>query len=304
MTEELKRANLQIIEKFLNSTRTDNTESSYRSDLINFLESVNKSLLDIDVDDINHYFNKVLLYKPDSNEKYKPRSKNRKISSLKNFYSYLKRKKMIEDNPLDGFKKFTVDTNEETKILTKQEVEKLLKHIKNKIKKAKSEYQQVLQMRNYAITTLLIKTGMRIEECLNLTPEEFRMETSEIVLVGDESKGKISRTLYFNDKTKQVMQDYLDVRNKLNKNNLDYIFLSDNGKKMTTNSVNSLLQNYGEECDVEGITNHKLRHYFAITFYDKYKDINLVRTALGHSSIETTMLYIHEATDVEKMRNL
>lgn len=304
MTEELKQMNLDLIEKFLNSTRTGNTESSYRSDLINFLESVNKSLLDIDIDDINHYFNKVLLYKIDSDEKYKPRSKNRKISSLKNFYSYLKRKKMIDDNPLEGFKKFTVDTNEETKILTKQEVDKLLKHIRNKIKKAKSEYQQILQIRNYAITTLLIKTGMRIEECLNLTPEEFRMETSEVVLVGDESKGKVSRTLYFNDKTKQIMQDYLDVRNKLNKNNLNYIFLSDNGKKMTTNSVNSLLQNYGEECDIEGITNHKLRHYFAITFYEKYKDINLVRTALGHSSIETTMLYIHEATDVEKMRNL
>jgi len=304
MTEELKKMNLELIEKFLNSTRTDNTENSYRSDLINFLESVNKSLLDIDIDDINHYFNKVLLYKIDSDEKYKPRSKNRKISSLKNFYSYLKRKKMIDDNPLEGFKKFTVDTNEETKILTKQEVDKLLNHIKNKIKKTKSEYQEVLQIRNYAITTLLIKTGMRIEECLNLTPEEFRMDTSEIVLVGNESKGKVSRTLYFNEKTKQIMQDYLDVRDKLNKNNLNYIFLSDNGKKMTTNSVNSLLQNYGEKCDIEGITNHKLRHYFAITFYGKYKDINLVRTALGHSSIETTMLYIHEATDVEKMRNL
>ena len=100
------------------------------------------------------------------------------------------------------------------------------------------------------------------------------------------------------------MQDYLDVRNILNKNNLDYIFLSNNGKKMTTNSTNELLQNYGEECDIYGITNHKCRHYFAINLYNKYKDINLVRTALGHVDISTTMLYIHESTDVEKMRNL
>lgn len=304
MTENLKQVNLELIEKFLNSTRTDNTETSYRSDLINFLESVNKSLLDIDIDDINYYFNKVLLFKPDSEEKYKPRSKNRKIASLNNFYSYLKRKKMVSDNPLEGFKRFKVDTNEETKILTKQEVDKLLNHIKKKIKNAKTEYQRILQIRNYALVTLLIKTGMRIEECLGLTPKEFRMDTSEIFLIGDESKGKVSRTLYFNEKTKQIMQDYLDIRNTLNKNNLDYIFLSNNGKKITTNSANELLQNNGEECDIYGITNHKCRHYFAINLYNKYKDINLVRTALGHVDISTTMLYIHESTDVEKMRNL
>ncbi len=304
MTENLKQVNLELIEKFLNSTRTDNTESNYRSDLINFLESIDKSLLDIDIDDINYYFNKVLFYKPDSNEKYKPRSKNRKIASLNNFYSYLKRKKMIDDNPLEGFKRFKVDTNEETKILTKQEVDKLLNHIKKKIKNVKTEYQKILQIRNYALVTLLVKTGMRIEECLSLTPKEFRMDTSEIVLVGDELKGKVSRTLYFNEKTKQIMQDYLDIRYKLNKNNLDYIFLSNGGKKMTPNSTNELLQEYGEECDINEITNHKLRHYFAITLYDKYKDINLVKTALGHIDISTTMLYIHGSTEVEKMRNL
>ena len=148
MTENLKQINLELIEKFLNSTRTDNTETNYRSDLINFLESVDKSLLDIDIDDINYYFNKVLFYKPDSDEKYKPRSKNRKIASLNNFYSYLKRKKMLLDNPMEGFKRFKVDTNEEVKILTKQDVDKLLKHIKMKIKNAKSEYQRVLQIRN------------------------------------------------------------------------------------------------------------------------------------------------------------
>jgi len=311
MTEELKKANLELIERFLNSTRTDNTEISYRSDLINFLESVDKSLLDVDIDDINYYFNKVLIYKPNNTddeekEKYKPRSKNRKIASLNKFYKYLLKKKLVEDNPLEGFERFKVDTKEETKILTKQEVDKLLKHIKMKIKNAKSEYQRVLQIRNYALVTLLIKTGMRIEECLPLTPKEFKIETCEIYLVGDETKGKVSRTLYFNEKTKRIVQDYLEVRDKLNKNNLDYIFLSDGGKKMTTNSANELLQNYGESCDppIYGITNHKCRHYFAITLYNKYKDLNLVKTALGHSSIETTMLYIHESTDVEKMRNL
>ena len=95
MTEELKQMNLDLIEKFLNSTRTGNTESSYRSDLINFLESVNKSLLDIDIDDINHYFNKVLLYKIDSDEKYKPRSKNRKRTpkvSTKMFHRFFELK--------------------------------------------------------------------------------------------------------------------------------------------------------------------------------------------------------------------
>ena len=43
MTKELKQANLELIEKFLNSTRTENTESNYRSDLVNFLESVNNN---------------------------------------------------------------------------------------------------------------------------------------------------------------------------------------------------------------------------------------------------------------------
>jgi len=304
MTENLKQVNLELIEKFLNSTRTDNTETSYRSDLINFLESVNKSLLDIDIDDINYYFNKVLLFKPDSEEKYKPRSKNRKIASLNKFYKYLVKKKLTDDNPLEGFERFKVDTKEEKKILTKQEVDKLFKHMKMKIKNAKSEYQRVLQIRNYALVTLLIKTGMRIEECLSLTPKEFRMDTCEIFLIGDETKGKVSRTLYFNEKTKQIMQDYLDVRNKLNKNNLDYIFLSDGGKKITTNSANELLQTYGEKCGIYDISNHSCRHFFAITLYEKYKDINLVKSALGHSSIETTMIYLHTSTDVEKMRNL
>ena len=312
MTDELKQMNLKLINKFLEGTRTDNTESSYKSDLINFSDSIDKSLLEVDIDDVNHYFNKVLKFKPNNDEnkekeKYKPRSKNRKLISLNKFYKYLIKKKLISDNPFEDFNKFKVDDTKEVVLLEKKQVDALIKYIKMKIKKAKTEYQQKnLEIRNLAIINTLIKTGMRIDEALSLNFNELDLAKGTITLVGENTKGKTSRILYMNEETIKILQNYLDIRSCFDKKNSNLVFISNEGNKIGENVINKMLKKYGkaEGVAVEGLHSHCFRHFFATLLYNKYKDINLVRLALGHVSIATTMTYIHSDDDVERMKYL
>lgn len=147
--------------------------------------------------------------------------------------------------------------------------------------------------------TLLMETicaaGIRVSEVKYITLEAVQAGCAEIAL-----KGKI-RTILIPGKLRRKLQKYA----KKQKIASGEVFLTRNGKGLSRRQIWAEMKALCEKADVEPskVFPHNLRHLFARTFYRVYKDIAKLADVLGHSSIETTRIYLI-STSVEHVRQL
>ncbi len=155
----------------------------------------------------------------------------------------------------------------------------------------KSDYEKLVataQGRGQQRLALLIETicatGIRVSEVRYITVEAARMGKAEISL-----KGKI-RTILIPGKLARKLQKYA----KKNKIASGEIFLTRSGKSMSRRQIWAEMKNLCKYAGVDAskVFPHNLRHLFARAFYRAYKDIAKLADVLGHSSIETTRIYL------------
>jgi len=218
--------------------------------------------------------------KSSKNEKYSTRSVSRKISVLKSFFKYLKRRKYIPGNPTSGLifpkldKKLPV-------YLSSQEMHKLLeggKYIEIKII-------------DLAIIELFYSTGIRLSELINLKLRDVDFRKRTIKVLG---KGSKERIIPFGKKAEIAIENYLKIREICNTNSLEYLFISNSGKKLYPVQVQRLIKkNLELITELKKKSPHVLRHSFATHLLDRGADIRAVKDLLGHESLSTTQIYTH-----------
>ena len=127
-------------------------------------------------------------------------------------------------------------------------------------------------------------TGVRVSEVKYLTVEAARAGRAEIAL-----KGKI-RTILIPAKLCRKLLKYA----KKQKTVSGEIFLTRNGKTMSRRQIWAEMKRLCAYAGVEPsrVFPHNLRHLFATAYYRAYKDISKLADVLGHSSIETTRIYL------------
>lgn len=127
-------------------------------------------------------------------------------------------------------------------------------------------------------------TGIRVSEVCYLTVEAVQRGKAEISL-----KGKI-RTILIPGKLRRKLLRYAQK----NKTVSGEIFLTRNGKGMSRKQIWAEMKAICKEADVAPtkVFPHNLRHLFARTFYKVYRDVAKLADVLGHSSIETTRIYL------------
>lgn len=157
--------------------------------------------------------------------------------------------------------------------LTRPEYERL-------VQTAERKGQQRLSLLLEAITA----TGIRVSEVKYLTVEAARAGRAEIAL-----KGKI-RVILLPNKLCRKLLKYA----KKQKTVSGEIFLTRNGKSLSRRQIWSEMKNLCKFAGVEAskVFPHNLRHLFATIFYRACKDIAKLADVLGHSSIETTRIYL------------
>ena len=157
--------------------------------------------------------------------------------------------------------------------LTRPEYERL-------VQTAERKGQQRLSLLLEAITA----TGIRVSEVKYLTVEAARARRAEIAL-----KGKI-RVILLPNKLCRKLLKYA----KKQKTVSGEIFLTRNGKSLSRRQIWSEMKNLCKFAGVEAskVFPHNLRHLFATIFYRACKDIAKLADVLGHSSIETTRIYL------------
>ena len=211
----------------------------------------------------------------------KPNSQNIRISAIKNYFAFLKKSKVIEENPADGLEKQKI---RDCDVKQKPYIE--AHYLRDMVNHART-------IRDKAIILLFATTGLRVSELTNLTVEQYMnldgLDGRELAIVG---KGNKVRRVYINDEVKEMIDNYLNTRPKSNYNNL---FLSYYGGPIHSNNLSQTLKNVAKKAGYpmwKDICNHALRSAFATTKAEQGTPLTTIQASMGHSKLETTLIYI------------
>jgi len=271
-----------IIRSFLDSLYIEkglskNTVSSYKNDISSFLSWLNKKQINyqqVSGNNINEFISKLF------NSGLKSSSINRKISSIKHFYLFLSKKKIIKYSPADE-----IETPKQEKYLpismSEDEVEKLL---------SSPNSNRIIERRDKAMIEILYATGMRISELVNLKLTDIDFNRSVLKVFG---KGSKERLVPYGEKAAEALDIYLRDRKRSDSKN---VFLSNRGSQITRGAFWQRIKIYIKRENLKSsISPHTLRHAFATHLLNRGADLRSVQILLGHSDLSTTQIYTHIA---------
>lgn len=261
------------------------TVCAYSSDILSFLIWLNeKTIEEVNYSVIREY----LLYIQQFN--YTKTTTARKIASLRTFYRFLYRERVIETNPALG-----VHSPKKGKslpeFLTETEIEQVLNNIK---------MDSPAGYRNRTILELLYATGMRVSELSNLNFENLNLEENEIKVFG---KGSKERIVLVSERAKNFLQTYIKTVRYLifkseNYTSNDPVFINKTGYRLQPQSVRLAIKDVMEKIEFpKHVTPHVFRHSFATKMLENGADLRVVQELLGHSSISNTQIYTHVSTE-------
>ncbi|MEO0234050.1 MAG: site-specific tyrosine recombinase XerD [candidate division WOR-3 bacterium] len=258
---------------------SDLTVDAYLNDInqyISFCENFKKNLFDADESIVEFFLKEMSMLGLNG------RTLSRKLTSLKNFYNYLYREKMIDKDPTENVSPPKISKNLPD-YLTLEEVTLLLNSIKGN---------SPFDKRDKAILETMYGAGLRVSEIINLKIESVFYEEGFIKVLGKRMKERI---VPLNKTALNSIQEYLrDYRSFFEKYKSEYLFLSRTGKKLTRMDIWNILKKRVKLVGIQKrLHPHLLRHSFATHLIEGGADLRSVQEMLGHSSIMTTEIYTH-----------
>ena len=253
--------------------------------------------------DIEEYLEYLSYYKTDETERLnKENGKKRKLVSLRSFYNYYFKKEMIKTNPASLI---SVPKLHEKAIirLEPDEVVKLLDEVENaqNMTETQQKFHEKTKIRDLALMTLLLGTGIRVSECIGLDISDVDFDNNGIKI---HRKGGYEAVIYFGDEVQKAMLSYLKERNQIVpvEGNENALFLSLQQKRISVRSVENLVKKYASTVTkLKKITPHKLRSTYGTSLYRETGDIYLVADVLGHKDVNTTKKH-YAAIEDERRR--
>ena len=233
----------------------------------------------------------------------KERGIMRKISSLKSFYNYFFRTEKLKTNPAALVQLPKLHEKEIIR-LDIDEVALLLDEVEQgeKLTDKQKAFHNRTKLRDLALLTLLLGTGIRVSECVGLDLNDIDFKNGGIHI---HRKGGKEVTVYFGTEVETALQDYLDERNSIipEEGSENALFLSLQKKRMNVRSVENLVKKYARiVTPLKKITPHKLRSTYGTNLYRETGDIYLVADVLGHSDVNTTKKH-YAALEDERRRS-
>lgn len=255
-----------------------NTISSYSRDLERFKFFLKKENI-VNYTEISSQ--QILLFLEYLNKKYNQTSISRILSTLRTFYKFMVREKIIDKNPFSQIRNPKAPKNL-VETLEENEVKKFLERIPSSTK---------FEVRDKAMLELLYSSGMRVSEIINLKLNDIDLDEKLIRFIG---KGDRERITPVGDVAILFLEKYLKTaRYKIEKElKSDYVFLNKDGKKITRQGFWKIIKKYAKRAGLEkNIYPHIFRHSFATHMLERGADLRIVQELLGHSSISTTEIY-------------
>lgn len=265
---------LEYLNKELNYSK--NTEISYREDITNFLNYLEKKQLNykkIDGEIIRDY----LKYLDEA--KLKNSTIARRISALRTFYNYLLNKNIVDTNLFNSIRNPKLE-KKLPNYLSYEELAKILDNIDISTK---------IGLRNRLLVELFYATGCRVSEMINIKVSDINKSNNSIRIMG---KGKKMRIVYFGEYARDYLDRYLLLIDT------DYLFTQESGDKLSIHDVEYIISDLVKNLALKThVTPHTLRHTFATHLLNNGADIKTVQELLGHSSLNTTGIYTHVSNE-------
>lgn len=253
---------------------SENTIKNYIYIINEFKNYYKLDLLSLTLKDINKFLDNELLTKS-------AKTVSNHIEVIKSFYNFLQIEDYLKINPTIYLEHPKIKASL-PKVLSIEEVAQILDII------LIDEY----SYRNKAMLELMYSSGLRISELINVKLYDISLEHANVLVMG---KGSKERLIPLDDYAIYYIRLYIDkYRDKFNKYNSDYLFLSRLGTKLTRQSVYIILDNIVKKTLIDKhVSPHTLRHSFATHLLSNGADLRSIQELLGHSNITTTQIYTH-----------
>ncbi len=289
-----KKTDIAIVRKYVRYLKLErnysvNTLEAYQVDLeklIGFLRPSELSVLDVTLDDLQHFVATL------HDVGISPRSQCRILSGLRSFYHYLVLDGYLENDPTELLESPQIGAHL-PEVLTVSEVDA----IEASVDVSENEF---LGHRNRAIIEVLFSCGLRVSELVTLRLSDLYLDDEFIRVVG---KGNKERLVPISQRAIKELHLWFAVRNlmTIKPGEEDYVFLNRRGAHLTRVMIFTMLRRQAEAAGIKKtISPHTLRHSFATSLLEGGADLRVIQALLGHESISTTEIYTH--IDVSTLR--
>lgn len=225
-------------------------------------------------------------------------AKARKLSSIRALFKYLYNNDKISHNESAKVKTPKIHTKPIIH-LEPNEVVKLLNESENptELTQRETAFNRVTTIRDTALLTLFLGTGIRVSECVGLNVKDIDLENNAFKIT---RKGGNQTILYFSDEVKEPLINWINERKYwLDENSKEEaLFLSLQRKRICVRAVEKLVKKYSSIASpLKKITPHKLRSTYGTTLYQETNDIYVVAEVLGHKDVNTTKKHYASMSD-------
>lgn len=223
-------------------------------------------------------------------EGFMSKSVNRKISSLKTFYTFLKKRGLIVINPTSKITSLKVPKRLPKYI--QEEQASLLMSVKDSNHNGYREQMDIL------ILEVLYQCGLRRSELINLREEHISELNIKV-----QGKGNKERLIPISNKIYSRLKDFIQTKKDFDIESNGYLFQLENGRQLYPKYVYNMVKDaIGSISTMEKRSPHVLRHSFATHLSNQGADLNAIKELLGHASLAATQIYTH--TSIERLKNI
>lgn len=229
------------------------------------------------------------------------RGKSRKLATIRSFFKFFFNKGVLTANVAAKVAMPKLHDKEIVRLESDGKINEIAAIINtadtgNGLSAKQQQFHKKTRIRDVAILTLFLGTGIRISELVGLNIEDIDFNSNAFVVT---RKGGNRTILYFGDEVKAALEEYLVERNGDDAvKNEPALFLSLRKKRISTREVQDLVKKYAKIVSpLKKITPHKLRSTFGTNLYRETGDIYVVADVLGHKDVNTTKKHYAAISD-------
>ena len=221
---------------------------------------------------------------------------NQHVAALRSFFSFLSIKGIISSSVISNLTPLSKPYLRAPDVPKRAQILKLFRMVDTQNDRGK---------RDFAIIQLFVQCGLRLSEVTNiqLSDIEISERKGKLRIVAGPSggrknltqKGNQPREIHLNKTVRKALKDYIQVRPNLGET--QRLFISQLLRPLSKRSIHHLTKKYLEAAGMPHLSVHDLRHLFATNLYNRHKDLLLVKEALGHKTLESTLRYSHKTEE-------
>jgi integrase/recombinase XerC len=287
----------------LNHDRSEATVKGYLADLRGFetwFEQTNGEELGpqgVTPTDVREYRQYLVMV-----QQHKANTVNRRLAALSAFMTWAKITGQVDTNPTE-FVRGVPQVSGGPHYLDRREQFALQRALEKDLQIARLRYPKrwVSRQRDGSMVTFLLHTGLRLNEALKLRIGDLEISERKGTVIVRQGKGGKQRIVPLNGDARKAVQDWLAVRPQ---DGSDFIWIAvenEQAGSLSGRSVQRVMHRIGQDAGLKRLTPHVLRHTFGKNLVDSGVGLEKVAALLGHSSLNTTRIYIvPNQQDLEK----